>query len=35
MTIAELPFSYFLDPSERLFWGYLLSSALIAFGVPP
>ncbi len=31
MTIAELPFSYFLDPSERLFWGYLLSSALIAF----
>ena len=27
------PFSYFSDPSKRLFWGYLLSSGVLALGV--
>ena len=27
------PFFYFSDPSKRLFWGYLLSSGLLALGV--
>ena len=27
------PFFYFSDPSKRLFWGYLLSSGVMALGV--
>ncbi len=30
LKLSDLPLWYFLDPSERLFWGYLLSSAVIA-----
>lgn len=30
MTFSELPLAYVINPGERLFWGYLLSSALIA-----
>lgn len=30
MAFDQLPIAYFIDPGERLFWGYLLSSAVIA-----
>lgn len=31
MHISELPLSYVLNPSERLFWLYLLSAAVFAY----
>lgn len=33
MQLSDFPIVYLLDPGERLFWGYLLSSAVIAWAV--
>ncbi len=33
MQFSDFPLTYFINPGERLFWGYLLSAAVIALVV--